>query len=243
MSDNNLTVFGGSFPAKATASLAGALKKSGNTNSRAGEGSYLNFSGKTGRYALGQDGPDLTGEELFMVNIAGFEEGYICWKGGKPEALRLANISDEPIPAPGTDELGPFQGSDGWNPCKAMTVKDLATGKQYQFKTNSKSGLSVFADFTETIGERAGNGEASWPIISLSAESFVAQGNKNYKPVITIDGWVSDEELANVFEDDGVGVDDLAPLYLASDNVESSEPAEEAEPEKKPRRAGGRRTL
>lgn len=243
MSDNKLTVFGGSFPAKATASLAGALTKSSQKNPRSGDGSYLNFSGKLGMYQLGIDGSDLTGDELFMVNIAGFEEGYICWKGGKPEATRLGNISDEPIETPDPQEFGPFTGSDGWSSCKAMTVKDLSTGTQYQFKTNSVSGLSVFAEFTSLIGARAGNGEASWPIVSFGKTSFTAGGNKNYKPVIDVDGWISDEHLAAIFDEGSEhSLEDLYSLSEGGSSPSGGEPDAEAEPEKKAgRKAGGRK--
>ena len=53
---------------------------------------YLNFTGKRGVYEFGKDKEDLDPSEIWLVNIASFEEGFVCWKGGKTAATRMANI-------------------------------------------------------------------------------------------------------------------------------------------------------
>lgn len=129
---------------------------------------YLNFTGKRGVYEFGKDKEDIDASELWLVNIASFEDGYVCWKGGKTIATRMANIySDSRIPAPAADEQGPFNTSqgEGWFAAKSMVIKSLeADDRQGYWKINSKSGVAVFADLLQQVGERLRAGRPSWPL-------------------------------------------------------------------------------
>jgi hypothetical protein len=119
---------------------------------------YLNFTGKRGVYEFGKDKEDIDASELWLVNIASFEDGYVCWKGGKTIATRMANIySGQRIPQPASDEQGPFNTTqgEGWFAAKSMVVKSLeADDRQGYWKINSKSGVAVFADLLQQVGER-----------------------------------------------------------------------------------------
>lgn len=174
---------------------------------------YLNFTGKRGVYEFGKDKEDLDQSEIWLVNIASFEEGYVCWKGGKTVATRMANIySGQHIAAPAHDEMGPFntQQGEGWFPAKSMVIKSIeADDRQGYWKINSKSGVAVFADLQAQVAERLRAGRACWPLIRLGKEKFEAQGQKNYKPKIDVYGWLSQEAVSELAADPEADIDEL----------------------------------
>lgn len=174
---------------------------------------YLNFTGKRGVYEFGKDKEDIDASELWLVNIASFEDGYVCWKGGKTIATRMANIySDSRIPTPAMDEQGPFNQSqgEGWFSAKSMVIKSLeADDRQGYWKINSKSGVAVFADLLQQVAERLRAGRPSWPVVNLGKEKFEAQGQKNYKPTLTVYGWLSDAAVAELAANPDADIDGL----------------------------------
>jgi len=174
---------------------------------------YLNFTGKRGVYELGKEKEDLDATEVWLINIASFEDGYVCWKGGKTAATRMANIyNGQHIPTPASDELGPFNSSqgEGWFPAKSMVIKSVeADDRQGYWKINSKSGVAVFADLQAQVAERLRSGRACWPLVNLGKEKFEAQGQKNYKPVITVYGWLSQDAVGTLAADPDADIDEL----------------------------------
>jgi hypothetical protein len=174
---------------------------------------YLNFTGKRGVYEFGKDKEDIDASELWLVNIASFEDGYVCWKGGKTIATRMANIyGEQRISAPAADEQGPFNTTqgEGWFAAKSMVVKSLeADDRQGYWKINSKSGVAVFADLLQQVGDRLRAGRASWPLVNMGKEKFEAQGQKNYKPVLTVYGWLSDAAVGDLAADPDSDIDGL----------------------------------
>lgn len=215
-------VFGGKVGMLDTASLATALQQSAQLDPRgaAADGSdYMNFSGKRGVYEVGKEKRDISKDELWLVNVPAFEDGWICWKGGRVMASRLARLGT-PVPSVDTSEHGPFTGQgDGWHQAKSMTIKSLDTGQQCYFKINSVSGVSVFADLQKEITSRILAGEPCWPVVGFDREFFTAQGHRNSKPIIIIDGWLSSqqvsEELPAIFEDENAELD-LDAMYAAA---------------------------
>lgn len=174
---------------------------------------YLNFSGKRGVYEFGKDKEDLDPSEIWLANIASFEEGYVCWKGGKTVATRMANIySGQHIATPAHDEMGPFNAAqgEGWFPAKSMVIKSIeADDRQGYWKINSKSGVAVFADLQAQVAERLRAGRACWPLVRLGKEKFEAQGQKNYKPKIDVYGWLSQEAVGELAADPEADIDEL----------------------------------
>lgn len=174
---------------------------------------YLNFTGKRGVYEFGKDKEDLDQSEIWLVNIASFEEGYVCWKGGKTVATRMANIySGQHIATPAHDEMGPFNSAqgEGWFPAKSMVIKSIeADDRQGYWKINSKSGVAVFADLQAQVAERLRAGRACWPLVRLGKEKFEAQGQKNYKPKIDVYGWLSQEAVGELAADPEADIDEL----------------------------------
>lgn len=208
---NEITpLFGGSSVELTGAKIASKLQESAGLDPRGGVGDsvYLNFSGKIGRYSIGTAGRDTDEDEWWVVNIASFEDGHVCWKGGRPAAARMANIfTDPPVATPSPEELGPFSRSDGegWYQAKSVTLRSVHTGEQGYFRINSKSGVSVVAELQRAIVERAEAGMSCWPVITLGVASFTAQGKKNFKPVITPICWLDDDDIV------ALGVDGADP--------------------------------
>lgn len=174
---------------------------------------YLNFTGKRGVYEFGKDKADLDDSEVWLVNIASFEEGFVCWKGGKTIATRMANIySGQHIAAPAHDEMGPFntQQGEGWFPAKSMVIKSIEEDdRQGYWKINSKSGVAVFADLQAQVAERLRAGRACWPLVRLGKEKFEAQGQKNYKPKLDVYGWLSQDAVTELAADPDADIDAL----------------------------------
>lgn len=178
------------------------------------EGSvYVNFSGKRGCYEFGPDKGNIDTSEIWLVNIASFEDGYVCWKGGASVATRMANIyQNQLIPVPAADELGPFevQKGEGWFNAKAMVIKSVEEDeRQGYFKINSKSGVSAFADLQTQVAERLRAGRPSWPLVNLGKEEFTAKGFKNSKPKIDVYGWLSDAAVQELASDPDADIDAL----------------------------------
>jgi hypothetical protein len=207
-------VFGGTLSVANSAALASKIAESAQNDPRggAGDSEYLNFSGKRGVYAMGPNQDSIDADEKWLVNVMSFEDGYVAWKGGQPAGNRMANIySEVRIPAPDPDEGGPFDSNkgEGWFQAKAMTIKSLESGRQGYFKINSVSGVSALAQLQKEVAGRIGSGQPAWPVVQLDVERFESQGYKNYKPVFNIYGWIGDEQIAELAENEDADIDDL----------------------------------
>lgn len=202
--DKAVTVFGGKVNVADLHSLAVKAAESAQNTTRAGapNGSdYMNFSGKRGVYTIGQAARKVLPDELWVIDVTSFEEGWICWKGGKPTSTRLANIyTGVPVQTPSGDEGGPFDSNkgEGWFQAKAWVMKSLDNEQQGYLKLNSVSGVAQMAELIGEFSDRAAAGEAAWPVVSLDIEEFESQGFKNFKPVFDVLGWLDTSQLMAV---------------------------------------------
>ena len=239
MSNEIANPFGGAVAISNADAMAAALTGSAAEGRQGGapDGSdFLNFSGKRGAYEFGPDKSDVENNEVWLVNIAAFEDGWVCWKGGTPAATRLSNIyNGQPIPEPDPQELGPFSGDgDGWHKAKSMVLKSVdEDDRQGYFKINSKSGVSAFADLQTLVADRFRSGQPAWPLVQLDKESFTAKGHKHFKPKLVVYGWLDDARVAELAADPDADLDDLIKAAKAGGADEEEAP--------KPRR--GRRDL
>ena len=213
--------FGASTSMADRQDMAKRAQESSNKAAQAGapDGSdYMNFSGKLGKFTIGKDKREVQNDEFWLLNVGSFEDGYICWKGGKPASTRMANIyTGDPIPAPASDELGPFNEAkgDGWYQVKGWVAKSLDYNEQGYFKNNSVSGVAEMAGMLEEVSGRLATGKACWPVFVYDKEGFEAQGFKNFKPLFTIQGWLDDEALAGLVDD--FDIEDLMDQSEARD--------------------------
>lgn len=199
---------------RGNSAVASALAEAAGNDPRGGapDGSeYMNFSGKRGVYELGKDKADVSEDELWVVNVASFEEGWVCWKGGNTQTKRFANIyNGTPIPTPDFSEFGPFtKEGDGWYQAKAFVLKSVDNDRQAYFSNNSKSGVSAIAGLQGEIADRLRAGQPYWPLVTLGKELFQAQGYKNHKPVFNIYGWLDDEAVTELAVNPEADVDEL----------------------------------
>lgn len=245
--------FGGSVALKDRKAMAEKAAASAQNTTRQGapDGSdYLNFSGKRGLYTLGQDKTTVTEDELWVLNIASFEDGWVGWKGGRPFAQRLSNIyTGVPVATPDPSEGGPFDSNkgEGWFQAKAWVSKSLDTDKQAYFKNNSVSGVAEMADMIEEVSRRMAVGQPCWPVFNYSMEEFESQGYKNFKPLFKVYGWLDDEAMGKL-DDDDVDIDvlieqsattEMLPKGKQESKQEDSQ--EEAAPDPEPAPATTRR--
>lgn len=207
--NNAVSVFGGSVNVADMKSLAQKAKVAALNSTRSGGpggSDFMNFSGKRGVFTVGKEERKVQSDEQWVVDVTSFEEGWICWKGGKPAGTRLANIyTGVPIPQPAPDELGPFneQKGEGWFAAKSLVMKSLDNDQQAYFKINSVSGVSSMADLIGEFSDRANAGMPCWPIICLDIEEFEAQGFKNFKPVFAVQEWMTAEQLQDLVNGEG----------------------------------------
>lgn len=224
------SVFGGSVAIRDMKSMAEKAQASAMNNPRQGapDGSdYMNFSGKRGIFTIGKDNRSVQSDEYWLVNAASFEDGYICWKGGKPVAVRLLNIYSglPPIPSPDPQELGPFtKDGEGWYQAKGLVLKSLDNDQQGYLKINSVSGVAEIALLIEEFAKRAAVGDPCWPVVCLEAEEFTAQGYKNFKPKFEIQGWLGEEQIARLATEDDVSVEELLGMEAAEKVAELPPP-------------------
>lgn len=211
------SAFGGKVSVANIQALAEQMDQSAAIGARP-EGDYISFSGKRGVYEIGSAKRPADPAESWLVNVAGFEDGYICWKGGAVMAKRMFPMGVQ-LPPLDKSEHGPFiKDGDGWYDAKAMVLRSIDTGQQGYFSINSASGLSEFSDLQREITARIRTGEAFWPVINLSAETFTAKGFKNSKPKLLIEGWLNDDavaKMAELMEDPEANID-MDELYTMS---------------------------
>lgn len=176
--------------------LAESLSENSDFGARTSGISYMSFSGKKGVYSIGTAGRSPDVDEPFLVAIPLFKTGYICWKGGRPIAKRLAGLREPKIMAPDPEEGGPFdpQRGEGWFEARSMGARSLINGEEVEFTINSKSGVSVIADLHKECAARIRAREAAWPIVTFSSEQFESNGYRNDKPKITPIKWLTSQE-------------------------------------------------
>lgn len=183
--------------------LIAAMEDTVDEGARGGDVSYMSFSGKMGRIKIGVDGRGVEDGELFVVAPTMFSTGWICWKGGKPAAKRMAKLGQPKIPEPDPDEFGPFTSQkDGWSKARGIVMKSLQNEEQIEFTNNSKSGVSVMADLQRDVLDRLKAGQPCVPIMHIGMEEFEAQGNNNFKPVFDVKVWITPEQLNQMAEPD-----------------------------------------
>ncbi len=181
---------------------------------------FLNFSGKRGVYALGQDKSDVGTDVVCLVSALSFFQGWTCWKAGKVvgrEYWASHRTRDAEVAREDLEDHGPYKGdSDGWVYTRGFTCMPLTTPapkpdkqEQWEFSSTSKSGRNAVRGLMEKVQGRLDEGtDALQPIIRFDREEFVAQDHNNFAPKFPIDLWPSDKVLVAYFKDK-LSLDDL----------------------------------
>lgn len=178
--------------------LAAALTEAADDATSGGTGmDYLSFSGKTGKYALGRNREEIDPEQLYLVEPQSFIRGWVCWKNSKPidrvewSILKARTHSvDEDV----LEYHGPYRESagEGWQKLLGFGLIGCdAVQSMVQFSSTSKSGRNTIGDLMDDIGARSEVTQPDMPLIYFDSVAFEAQGNKNFKPVLTVAAWVT----------------------------------------------------
>lgn len=121
------------------------MNETGATN-----GSYLQFSGKTGEYKL--NGQPIEKGTQFAFSFMHMQKGVICWRDNKPIKREVVPVlSGEPIPEP---PIQPIQG-DKWNTLLELPIRCLDDGLQASFGLSTTTGTRaltrVFAEWGQKV--------------------------------------------------------------------------------------------
>jgi len=189
------------LPAMSDEAMANALQDAGGEAASGGESGvqYLSFSGKSGTYQLGQNKEEPEG--LFIVEPQSIVTGWICWLKSKPIDRVEWSIyqAEKAIAEDELEDHGPYREThgEGWFQSLGFGCLSLDDGDvQVKFSNNSKSGRNAIRDLMDEIRKRVLAGEPSMPVIEFDAEEFTAQDQKNYKPLLSVEAWVSREAVA-----------------------------------------------
>ena len=195
------------LPALSDADMANALQEHSDDNPTSGV-TYLSFSGKTGHYALGRNRDDMDPDDVYLVEPQSILEGWVCWKGNKPIDRVEWSVYQRNAQAVEEHELedhAPYRTSngEGWQPMLGFGVISLdGMASSIKFTVTSKSGRNAVDDLIEEIKKRMQGGEPAMPLISFEVEEFTAQDQKNFKPKLVVETWVTREAASSFFEGD-----------------------------------------
>lgn len=174
---------------------------------------YIDFSGKLGRYRAGREKEDMDPARLFFFEPMTALKGWICWKDGRPvgrvEWPYL--LKDREVSRDDLDDHGPYNEArgEGWFQSRGFGVIAMdGSGEQYKFSTNTVSAKNAVEDVMNSIAGNASKAQPSLPIIRFEKEEFEAQGQKNWKPKFVIEAWVT-REAATAYFDGNMPLEDL----------------------------------
>ncbi|NKB39464.1 MAG: hypothetical protein GKR86_00130 [Ilumatobacter sp.] len=223
--------FGGAVDLVDADALGKALEETQDEGGRLGDVSFMSFSGKRGIYSIGIEKRTPNEGEKWLINIAGFELGWMCWKGGQPQAKRMANVTAPRIPEPDMTEFGPFDQNkgEGWSRARAVSCRSFENGEQVYFSNNSKSGVAGMSDLQKAVTGRLKSGQPAWPVVTFGIEEFESQGFKNFKPVFEVVQWLDMDDVKKLSEE---GTDPQAVLDEAGSGQDEG-PAPEPQPRRR----------
>jgi hypothetical protein len=222
MSNSLAKYISGGLPEVSDEEMGSAIKASvsESTSGSGGEGViFAKFSGKTGVYTLGQSGT-IEPDDIFIIEPRSLFEGWVCWKGSRVPKVdgifewsvfhrKTETILKEDLPnhEPYNEKTG-----DGWKQLMGFammaTEGDLVGQRPIKFTTNSPSGRNAIAAVLLEIADRSTAGEPTYPILSFDREDFTAHEVTNKKPVLTVHGWATAEDVGRFLEE-AIDIDQL----------------------------------
>lgn len=236
-----LATFAASLPALDTKAAAAALRDSSREQSTGGgDGVYMSFSGKFGTYAMGRDKKKPDPDAIYILEPLAAVEGWNCWKGGKPVNRNQWSVyerGEKGIAERDLQDHGPYniKAGEGWKPMLGIGMLDVdEPSTPISFTIDSISGRNVLSALNDEVADMWEQGEDGIAVFKLGAETFEAQGSKNFKPVVEVLGWVSRAEVEAFMEDDDATVDQLLNGDLVADHAPAEQIEQEPEEEQAP---------
>jgi hypothetical protein len=192
--------------------MAAALKQTAAEHSTGGGGdtTFLSFSGKSGRWSLGQERLDRSDDWLFVVDPQQCRAGWTCWVKSKAVGKHSWSVfrPDQAVPFGSLDDHGPYDDGDGWVPMVSIGMLAFFTeisdgAAQVTLETNSRSGRGTLSDLQNLIGDKfAARDPKRYPLVELSEEMWESrEGHRNYKPVFNVIDWLTAEQVQAAIDD------------------------------------------
>lgn len=209
------------------------------------DGAYLKFNGNDGRWSYGQDDEDLPEGSRVVGDMETLAFGWMCWVESAVEEEILVPVVDGK--APMEHELadhGPYDDDDGWREAASLSLilesygdddQDEAVGTPLLWKTSTGGQVRQLRKLSAAYGRVFAQHPGEFPIIELSADSYVPKVKKHgkikYSPVLKIVGWMTATELDGL-SPDAAGADqedEPAPKKVAARKAAPQEEEEEVE--------------
>lgn len=195
---------------------------------------YMKFNGNTGEYSFGAEAEELPEGTRLAVNMRNFRRGYICWKDEEVVDEIMVKVIDGNPPAEHQlPDHGPYSDdpddNEGWSEQAAVDFRSVEDGREFVFKTSSKSGRRALGQLLKDYARQYKVHEGELPIIELATQSWMPKEKKHgkkYSPVFKIVDWANEEALAAQVE----GED---PADYAADAAETVETTAAPAPERR----------
>ena len=175
---------------------------------------FLAFSGKTGKYTVGQDKKEVPYDTRYAVNMNEFKRGWICWLDGSVEEELMVRVLDgDPVAekdltdhAEDHDEDGNplYDDQEGWSYQISVQVRDVETGEQALFKISSKSGVNQLSALLNSYADNYEMHTDEVMVVEIDAEEFEVEvtndkgrkvKHRAFKPIFDIVEWLDEDEL------------------------------------------------
>jgi len=185
------------FPttANSATNLASMLAETKVTESTNAAGkAFMKFDFKSGDFAFGRDGEDITGETI-VINTYSIQHGWTLWVNGSPKKVSAPFNEELPEPMPSVDGNDPTESRS----FEARFEDDPDT--ILVFDSNSHGGRTGVNKVLEQIRARAISGETEYlfPRVKLDSDSYKAkQGATVHNPIFTVVGWINAEGTEQV---------------------------------------------
>jgi hypothetical protein len=171
-------------------------------------GDLLKFSGKTGTWTAGSQGPEVPiGTQLAAI-IPEMLAGFVKWVAGELAEQALVPVTEAYDPRELRASLGDTdrsqwpKGDDGqpadvWREAALLPMKNLKTGAEYTYSTSSLGGCravkKLVATYAWQIRAAPETTANHLPVVELGARSYKHADRKRgtiYNPLLTGIDWV-----------------------------------------------------
>ena len=216
---------------------------------------YLSYSGKTGKYTVGQDKKEVPYGTKYAVNMNEFRRGWICWIDGSVEEEIMIRVLDGDPPAEADLEDhseegdGEYDDQEGWSYQISVPFRDVETGEEVLFKISSKSGVNQLSALLNSYADLYERHLDEIMVIEIDSEEFEvekenAKGKKvkfqASKPILDIVEWMEEDELAKLLGMDSDAEDqDEDDLRDDDDDGDTDQDQDADEQEEAPRKNRG----
>lgn len=164
---------------------------------------YLKLNKDSGNWQYGQTDTPVSKGSRWACIITTFATGWISWKGGQVEAEAMASVG-EPMVDPST--LPPVTSRNGWEEQVGVAFvcvdsdHDSEIGTVVIYKQNSKGGVEAITRLRSLVTAAVEDQGPEVPIVLFENTSYThTEWGKVFKPVFTVDEWMTIDELASEY--------------------------------------------